>query len=70
MGGIDVLVNNAACCPDGTAFEATPEELPLLRRQRRRSLLMVQACFPHLKASAHRGRDLCRVPDVLHRRTE
>jgi NAD(P)-dependent dehydrogenase (short-subunit alcohol dehydrogenase family) len=58
LGGIDVLVNNAGLLSGrNSLLEATPEELHRFYDVNAVGpLLMVQACFPHLKASAHRGR--------------
>ncbi len=53
-----MLVNNAGLLSGrNSLLEATPEELHRFYDVNAVGpLLMVQACFPHLKASAHRGR--------------
>jgi len=58
FGGVDVLVNNAGLLSGrASLLEATPEELHRFYDVNAVGpLLMVQACFPHLRDSAHRGR--------------
>ncbi len=62
FGGIDILVNNAS------AISLTPTEATPMKRfdlmmgvNARGTFLCTQACLPHLKASAQRGRN----PHVL-----
>ncbi|WP_298182265.1 SDR family oxidoreductase [Saccharomonospora sp.] len=58
LGGIDVLVNNAGLLSGrNSLLEATPAELHRFYDVNAVGpLLMVQACFPYLRKSAHRGR--------------
>lgn len=58
FGGVDVLVNNAGLLSGrASLLEATPEELHRFYDVNAVGpLLMLQACFPHLRDSAHRGR--------------
>ncbi|GHE80258.1 pyridoxal 4-dehydrogenase [Amycolatopsis deserti] len=57
-GGIDILVNNAGLLSGRTSLlQATPDELHrYFDVNAVGTLLMVQACFPHLRDSDHRGR--------------
>ncbi len=58
LGGVDVLVNNAGLLSGRTSLlDATPAELHrFFDVNAVGALLMVQACFPHLRDSTHRGR--------------
>jgi NAD(P)-dependent dehydrogenase (short-subunit alcohol dehydrogenase family) len=58
LGGIDILVNNAGLLSGRTSLlEATPAQLHrFFDVNAVGALLMVQACFPFLRDSAHRGR--------------
>lgn len=58
FGGVDVLVNNAGLLSGRAGLlDATPEELHRFYDVNAVGpLLMVQACFPHLRDSTHRGR--------------
>lgn len=58
FGGVDVLVNNAGLLSGrASLLEATPEELHRFYDVNAVGpLLMVQACFPYLRDSRHRGR--------------
>ncbi|WP_211593425.1 SDR family oxidoreductase [Microbispora sp. H10836] len=60
FGGVDVLVNNAGLLSGrASLLEATPEELHRYYDVNTVGpLLMVQACFPYLRESRHRGRVL------------
>ncbi|MPY51427.1 SDR family NAD(P)-dependent oxidoreductase [Streptomyces acidicola] len=58
FGGVDVLVNNAGLLSGrASLLDATPEELHRYYDVNAVGpLLMVQACFPYLRDSEHRGR--------------
>ncbi|MEU6644096.1 SDR family oxidoreductase [Saccharomonospora sp. NPDC046836] len=58
LGGIDILVNNAGLLSGRSSLlDATPAELHRFYDVNAvGALLMVQACFPHLRDSTHRGR--------------
>ncbi len=62
FGGIDILVNNASAI-SLTSTEATPMKRfdLMMGVNARGTFLCTQACLPHLKASAQRGRN----PHVL-----
>jgi NAD(P)-dependent dehydrogenase (short-subunit alcohol dehydrogenase family) len=58
LGGVDVLINNARLLSGrASLLDATPEELHRYYDVNAVGpLLMVQACFPHLRDSTRRGR--------------
>ncbi|MFJ9582321.1 SDR family NAD(P)-dependent oxidoreductase [Streptomyces acidicola] len=58
FGGVDVLVNNAGLLSGrASLLDATPEELHRYYDVNAVGpLLMIQACFPYLRDSEHRGR--------------
>ena len=58
LGGLDMLVNNAGMLSGRSSLlQTTPEECHRYYAVNAVApLLMVQACFPHLRDSPHRGR--------------
>ncbi|WP_307821751.1 SDR family NAD(P)-dependent oxidoreductase [Streptomyces coffeae] len=58
LGGVDILVNNAGLLSGrASLLDATPEELHRFYDVNAvGALLLVQACFPYLRESSHRGR--------------